>query len=248
MRKRKRQKNAITSADTFMHDAFGSVRTIMIDYEPWFVGKDVADALGYARPAKAIQDHVNEKDKLFISSQCQSRFRTDIVKDFNFKDLGQRGGYLINESGLYDLVFDSTLPQAKKFRRWVTAEVLPTLRKTGQYTMTEWNKARNEGIEVRGLLTSTIDDSGENERMHGHAYSNYINLIYMTLFNASAKELKEQRGISSSGDLRAALTPSELKSVKRAEAYISTMIIIGASYAELKEGLSKNAIKLLVND
>lgn len=94
------------------------VRTVEIENEPYFVGKDVAEILGYERPTKAIQDHVDEEDKLM------SQIRTS----------GQnRNMVLINESGLYSLILSSKLPNAKKFKRWVTSEVLPAIRKHGGY-------------------------------------------------------------------------------------------------------------------
>lgn len=94
----------------FNNPEFGEIRTIDINGEPWMVGKDVAAALGYQNPSKALADHVDQEDKLNNES---------------LSSLGQRGGWLINESGLYSLVLSSKLPGAKKFRRWVTAEVLP---------------------------------------------------------------------------------------------------------------------------
>lgn len=94
------------------------IRTIEKDGEPWFVGKDVAAVLGYANASKAIQDHVDTEDKLNNDS---------------LSSLGQRGGWLINESGLYSLILSSKLPNAKKFKRWVTSEVLPSIRKHGAY-------------------------------------------------------------------------------------------------------------------
>lgn len=96
------------------------VRTLEIDGEPWFVGKDVAEILGYSNPSKALSDHVDEEDKLDNESLLS---------------LGQRGGWLINESGLYSLILSSKMPNAKKFKRWITSEVLPSLRKTGSYSM-----------------------------------------------------------------------------------------------------------------
>lgn len=96
------------------------VRTLMIENEPWFVGKDVTNVLGYQNSSKALIDHVEDEDKLNNES---------------LSSLGQRGGWLINESGVYALIFSSKLPRAKTFKRWVTSEVLPTLRKTGKYTM-----------------------------------------------------------------------------------------------------------------
>ena len=97
-----------------------TVRTIFKDGEPWFVGKDVALVLGYANPSKALSDHVDNDDKL---------------NNETLSSLGQRGGWLINESGLYSLILSSKLPTAKQFKRWVTSEVLPQIRKTGKYYM-----------------------------------------------------------------------------------------------------------------
>lgn len=97
---------------------FGEVRTVVIDGEPWFVGKDVAQCLGYTNPSKALADHVDDDDKL---------------NNKTLSSLGQRGGWLINESGMYALIFGSKLEKAREFKRWVTSEVLPTLRKTGHY-------------------------------------------------------------------------------------------------------------------
>lgn len=106
----------------FNNQEFGSVRTLTLNDEPWFVGKDVAKILGYVDTNKAIAMHVDEDDKL---------------NDKTALSLGQRGGWFINESGLYSLVLSSKLPSAKKFKRWVTSEVLPALRKTGQYQVKE---------------------------------------------------------------------------------------------------------------
>lgn len=99
---------------------FGNVRAIMRDGEPWFVGKDVANILGYANPSEAIQDHVDAEDKLSSKTLLSCNL-----------DLGQRGGWLINESGLYSLVLSSKLPDAKAFKQWVTSEILPPIRRTG---------------------------------------------------------------------------------------------------------------------
>lgn len=94
------------------------VRTLLINNEPWFLGKDVADILEYTNTAKAIRDHVDEEDKLTERIVLSGQNREVIF---------------INESGLYSLVLSSKLPSAKKFKRWVTSEVLPQIRKTGSY-------------------------------------------------------------------------------------------------------------------
>ena len=104
----------------FENAEFGSVRTLVINGEPYFVGKDVAEILGYANTSKALIDHVDDEDKL---------------NNETLSSLGQRGGWLINESGLYSLILSSKLPNAKKFKRWVTSDVLPAIRKTGSYSI-----------------------------------------------------------------------------------------------------------------
>ena len=108
----------------FNNEEFGQIRTVTINDEPWFVGKDVAEALGYERTADAIRQHVEEEDKL---TRC-------------FADSGQnRQMYIINESGLYALIFGSKLDSAKRFKHWVTSEVLPSIRKTGSYEMEQYS-------------------------------------------------------------------------------------------------------------
>lgn len=102
----------------FENEEFGKVRSTVINGEPWFVGKDIAKILGYRDTSDALKKHVDAEDKL-------SRY---------FADSGQnRLMYVINESGFYSLVLSSKLPTAKKVKRWVTSEVLPTIRKTGGY-------------------------------------------------------------------------------------------------------------------
>lgn len=104
----------------FENPAFGRMRTIEIDEEPWFVGKDVAEALGYRDTSDALKKHVDADDKLTR----------------RFADSGQaREMYIINESGLYSLILSSKLPTAKDFKRWITKDVIPSIRKTGGYQM-----------------------------------------------------------------------------------------------------------------
>lgn len=102
----------------FNSPEFGQVRTIQQNGEPWFVGKDVAEILGYSNTPKAIRDHVDDEDKLTerIVLSGQNREMT-----------------IINESGLYSLILSSKMPKAKEFKRWVTSEVIPAIRKTGKY-------------------------------------------------------------------------------------------------------------------
>lgn len=103
---------------TFTHQAFGSVRTIIIEEEPWFVGKDVTDILGYQNGSRDINRHVEEEDR---------------HKDMLFDGNQDKETIIINESGLYSLILSSKMPNAKKFKHWVTSEVLPSIRKHGGY-------------------------------------------------------------------------------------------------------------------
>ena len=108
----------VTVFKNLVHPEFGELRTVEIDGEPWFVGKDVAASLGYSDAFGALKKHVDTEDKLV----CQ------------IDSAGQRrGATIINESGLYSLILSSKLPSAKEFKHWVTSEVLPSIRKTGGY-------------------------------------------------------------------------------------------------------------------
>lgn len=106
----------------FENPAFGSIRTVEIDSTPYFVGKDVAEVLGYTNTPKAIRDHVDEEDKLTEQIVLSGQGRDTI---------------LINESGLYSLILSSKLPKAKEFKHWVTSEVLPAIRQHGMYATEE---------------------------------------------------------------------------------------------------------------
>lgn len=124
----------------FENPEFGSIRSVEIDGEPWLVGKDVAQALGYTNPQKAIRDHVDTED-------------TTVNESFT---VNGTQGTLINESGLYSLVLSSKLPGAKQFRRWVTSEVLPAIRKKGGYTHEP--KSAMEMLRLQSQAMFELDD------------------------------------------------------------------------------------------
>ena len=105
----------------FEHEQFGKVRTVVIDGEPWFVGKDIADCLGYSNSSKAVMVHVDDEDKK--SAMLPNSQNGNSVGKFT----------LINESGIYSLIMSSKLPSAKEFKRWVTSVILPSIRRTGGY-------------------------------------------------------------------------------------------------------------------
>lgn len=106
----------------FENPEFGSIRTVEVKNEPWFVGKDVAEILGYKDSADALKKHVDVEDKYLVKAGEMPTLKTS-----NY------GAYIINESGLYSLILSSKLPKAKEFKHWVTSEVLPAIRQTGGY-------------------------------------------------------------------------------------------------------------------
>lgn len=124
-----------TAITTFNNEEFGNVRTLTINGEPWFVGKDIAECLGYSRSTKAVSDHVDEEDIDGIPIQ---------------DSIGRmQNTPIINESGVYSLILSSKLESAKKFKKWVTSEVLPSLRKTGTYTVVATKPSATSSIIVQ---------------------------------------------------------------------------------------------------
>lgn len=157
----------------FNNDNFGNVRALLIDGNPWFVGKDVAQALGYKKPRNALENHVPDKYK----------------KDAPIQ--GTLGGTqkmtLINEAGLYKLIFASKLPSAEKFSDWVCEDVMPTLRKTGTYTINRdarWIQTRlgtktshRPFTEAIKMLIEYLDSRGQRFHDAGYVYGHLTNLI-----------------------------------------------------------------------
>lgn len=131
----------------FKNPEFGAIRTLTIDGDPWFVGKDVAERLGYERPTKAVQDHIDseDKDEVPIQDSIGRMQKTPII----------------NESGLYSLVLSSKLPTAKAFKRWVTSEVIPAIRKHGGYLAPE--KLEEALLNPDTLIRLATDLKAERE-------------------------------------------------------------------------------------
>lgn len=126
----------------FNSEEFGDIRTVTINNEPWFVGKDVAEALGYSNASKAVSTHVGEEDRILKVLEADSQ-NGNVVKTQTA---------LINESGLYALIFGSKLESAKRFKHWVTSEVLPAIRKTGSY------QKPMSPVEMMRIQLGMIDD------------------------------------------------------------------------------------------
>lgn len=136
----------------FNNPEFGSVRTVVIDEEPWFIGADVATALGYTNPRKALGDHVDGEDKNTVTIR-------DGIK-------GNPNKTVINESGMYSLIISSKLPTAKKFKHWVTSEVLPDIRKHGLYAkQSVIDMMLNDPDSCIELLTEYKKEKQEKERL-----------------------------------------------------------------------------------
>ena len=126
----------------YNNEEFGDIRPVTLNIEPWFVGKDVAEALGYSNSSKAVSTHVGEEDRILKVLEADSQ-NGNVVKTQTA---------LINESGLYALIFGSKLESAKRFKHWVTSEVLPAIRKTGAY------QKPMSPVEMMRIQLGMIDD------------------------------------------------------------------------------------------
>lgn len=163
------------------------VRTILINDELHFVGTDVTGILGYRNSSKALIDHVDEEDKLNNES---------------LSSLGQRGGWLINESGLYSLILKSKLPSAKKFKRWVTSEVLPTIRKHGAYLSPQKiEEALMDPDTIIRLALTLKDERVKNERLEQQISEyepkvNYLDMILSSTDTVTASQIAADCGMS----------------------------------------------------
>lgn len=175
---------------TFENTEFGAVRTLTINDEPWFVGKDVATILGYSNPRDAISKHVDDEDKGV--AKCDT--------------LGGRQEILfINESGLYSLILRSQLPAAKRFKRWVTSEVLPAIRKHGMYAMDEL--LENPDIAIQAF-TALKEERAKNKALEAEnaqqkqiiaEYSpkaSYYDVVLQTSDALSASQIAKDYGKS----------------------------------------------------
>lgn len=172
---------------TFSNDEFGTIRTLSINNEPWFVGKDICSKLGYKNPSKSIKDHVDDEDKLNNES---------------LSSLGQRGGWLINESGLYSLILSSKLESAKRFKRWVTSEVLPSIRKSGGYIAGQEDMS-DADLMAKALLVAQrqIDERQKQiEEMTPHAIlGQAITTANTSILVGDLAKLLRQNGIKIGG-------------------------------------------------
>lgn len=181
----------------FENPEFGRMRTVTIENEVWFVGKDVALALGYAKPTDAVRNHVDDEDRGVSKIKTPS---------------GIQEMTIINESGTYSLILGSKLPKAKEFKHWITSEVLPTLRKTGSYSMRPMTDYQEANIALQkdklafkraGMLLQLAEkyDGTYRQILHAHATKEMTGEFLLPLpalgrQTYSAKEVGDILGIS----------------------------------------------------
>lgn len=182
-----------TKVTVFNNEEFGDVRTIMIDNEPWFVGKDVASALGYAKPLNALYTHV-EKD--------------DSLKQGITDSLGRnQETILVNESGLYSLIFGSKLESAIKFKKWVTKEVLPCIRKNGIYATDNVidNILNNQDFGIELLTKLKEERAARIEAEKTNAILMHVNKTY------TMTEIAKEIGLKSANELNKILAEKKIQ-------------------------------------
>lgn len=191
----------------FDNPDFGEVRTIVIDDEPWFVGRDVASILGYKYPANAIQDHVDEEDKIVVQlSDIQDVDKTPTPNHMKGSKI-----IIINESGLYSLVLRSELPGAKNFKKWVTSEVLPSIRKTGKYST---EKETREAQLARALVTAN-EVIRETEERHALAHAEAVRRG--TLIREMKPKVEYYNEMIDAGEARSIRDTAQLLGIKEKE-------------------------------
>ena len=160
----------------FTNEQFGKIRTTLIDGEPWFVAKDAALALGYSKPLNAIERHIDEDDSL-KRGLIDSVGRT-------------QEAIFINESGLYSLILSSKLPNAKVFKRWVTSEVLPSIRKTGGYATPETiYKTLIEPKNLIIVLETLAEEQAKNKKLTAENAVLFVKAKYYDAILASSESL-----------------------------------------------------------
>ena len=170
----------------FKNDNFGAIRTLEISGEPWFVGKDVAEVLGYVKPLNALATHIDEDDSLKQGlTDSMGRIQETI---------------LINESGLYSLILSSKLPTAKVFKRWVTSEVLPAIRKHGLYATEELIANPDLAIEAFKALKEEREArkalEAENKQMQPLAlFAKSVSASHTSILIGELAKLIKQNGI-----------------------------------------------------
>lgn len=209
-----------TKVTVFNNEEFGKVRTVIIEGEPWFVGKDVAEILGYVNASKALADHVDDEDKLNNDS---------------LSSLGQRGGWLINESGLYSLILSSKMPNAKKFKHWVTDEVLPAIRKNGIYATENVidNILNNPDFGIELLTRLKEERSARVEAERTNSILMHVNKTY------TMTEIAKEIGLKSAVELNKILSDKKIQ-YKVNGTWVMYSDYSNCGYEEIKQDVLDN--------
>lgn len=219
---------------TFNHEKFGSIRTCIIDGEPWFIAKDIAGALGYTNTKKAILDHVDEEDIIRVNFGGNDSLPSNKTRG------GLTYANVINESGMYSLVLRSNLPRSKKFKRWVTKDVLPAIRKYGVYINKDHDVVRHIGIAIRNNFTRAVKVLTKHFAYFGHKAPENLYANLTTFINSIT-------GIET-GASRDKLDSYELMKILAIESYATASILYSVynnhDYAETLSGLWNSICKL----
>ena len=174
----------------FENPEFGSIRTVEVNGEPWFVGKDVAEILGYEKPTDAVRKRVDDEDRGISKMETPS---------------GKQNMTIINESGLYILVLGSKLPTAKKFKRWVTSDVLPSIRKHGLYAMDEI--LANPDVLIKAL-TELKEERQKREKLESETVElsraitemqpkvNYVDIVLKSKNTVNISQIAQDYGMT----------------------------------------------------
>lgn len=197
----------------FSNEQFGQVRVTTKDNEPWFVGKDIAEVLGYSNTAKAIRDHVDIEDKLSERIVLSGQNREVI---------------LINESGLYSLILGSKLPSAKKFKKWVTSDVLPSIRKHGMY-------ATDELINNPDLLIAAATKIKEERAARLEAEKQRDKLIHQNKLYTTS-EIAKELGLKSATKLNGLLAEKKVQ-YKQNKTWLLYSKYADCGYASIKQDI-----------
>ena len=168
----------------FKNKEFGQIRTCVVDGETYFVGKDVSDALGYVNPTKAVKIHVDVEDRIMSEM--------DTIQ-------GKRQTTLINESGLYSLILSSKLESAKRFKRWVTSEVLPQIRKNGRYELEQhneqlvkYNKQLSKQTRILACRNALLEEITQQQK----PLTDYARTILSSTQTVTVTQIAQDYGIS----------------------------------------------------
>ena len=209
-----------TKLTVFNNEEFGEIRTVIIDNKPWFVGKDVAVSLGYKDTSDALKKHVADEDKL---TRC-------------FAYSGQnRQMYIINESGLYALIFGSKLESAKRFKHWVTSEVLPSIRKNGIYATDNVidNILNNPDFGIELLTRLKEERSARVEAERTNSILMHVNKTY------TMTEIAKEIGLKSAVELNKILSDKKIQ-YKVNGTWVMYSDYSNCGYEEIKQDVLDN--------